>query len=76
MERERVRKLIHRLHVSGGHVSKSSLGLLLQRRSCPVWMQHMVDQLQCDSCLESSDAQNAQRVSLANASKTVAGGEG
>ena len=25
----------------------------------------MVDQLQCDSCLESSDAQNAQQVSLA-----------
>ena len=39
--------------------------MLLQRRGCPVWMQHMVDQLQCDSCLESSDAQNAQRVSLA-----------
>ena len=63
-ERERVRKLIHRLHVSGGHVSKTSLRLLLQRRGCPVWMQQMVDQLQCDSCLESSDA-----------SKTVAGGE-
>ena len=28
----------------------------------------MVDQLQCDSCLESSDAQNAQRVSLATPS--------
>ena len=25
----------------------------------------MVDQLQCDSCLESSDAQNSHRVSLA-----------
>ena len=35
-ERERVRKLIHRLHVSGGHVSKTSLRLLLQRRGCPV----------------------------------------
>ena len=68
-ERERVRKLIHRLHVSGGHVSKTSLRLLLQRRGCPVWMQHMVDQLQCDSCLESSDAQNAQRVSLATPPK-------
>ena len=41
-ERERVRKLIHRLHVSGGHVSKTSLRLLLQRRGCPVWMQHKV----------------------------------
>ena len=59
-ERERVRKLIHRLHVSGGHVSKTSLRLLFQRRGCPVWMQHMVEQLQCDSCLESTDAQNAQ----------------
>ena len=68
-ERERVRKLIHRLHVSGGHVSKTSLRLLLQRCGCPVWMQHMVDQLQCDSCLESSDAQNAQRVSLATPPK-------
>ena len=29
----------------------------------------MVDQLQCDSCLESSDAQNAQRVSLATPPK-------
>ena len=28
-------------------------------------MQHMVDRLQCDSCLESSDAQNAQQVLLA-----------
>ena len=28
-ERERVRKLIHRLHVAGGHVSKTSLRLLL-----------------------------------------------
>ena len=37
-ERERVRKLIHRLHISGGHVSKTSLRLLLQRHSCPVWM--------------------------------------
>ena len=64
-ERERVRKMIHRLHASGGHVSKTSLRLLLQRRGCPVWMQHMVDQLQCDSCLESSDAHNAQQVSLA-----------
>ena len=68
-ERERVRKLIHRLHVSGGHVSKTSLRLLLQRRGCPVWMQHMVDQLQCESCLESSDPQNAQRVSLATPPK-------
>ena len=68
-ERERVRKLIHRHHVSGGHVSKTSLRLLLQRRGCPVWMQQMVDQLQCDSCLESSDAQNAQQVSLATPPK-------
>ena len=68
-ERERVRKLIHRLHVSGGHASKTSLRLLLHRRGCPVWMQHTVDQLQCDSCLESSDAQNAQRVSLATPPK-------
>ena len=32
-ERERVRKLIHRLHVSGGHVSKTSdkLGLVVFR---------------------------------------------
>ena len=29
----------------------------------------MVDQLQCDSCLESSDAQKAQRVSLATPPK-------
>ena len=63
-ERERVQKLVHRLHVARGHVSKMSLRLLLQRRGCPVWMQHMVDQLHCDSCLESCDAQNAQRVSL------------
>ena len=68
-ERERVRKLTHRLHVSGGHVSKTSLRLLLQRRGCPVWMQQMVDLLQCDSCLESSDAQNAQQVSLATPPK-------
>ena len=68
-ERERVRKLTHRLHVSGGHVSKTTLRLLLQRRGCPVWMQHMVAQLQCDSCLESSNAQNAQRVSLATPPK-------
>ena len=61
-ERECVRKLI-------GHVSKTSLRLLLQRRGCLVWMQHMVDQLQCDSCLESSDVQNAQRVSLATPPK-------
>ena len=38
--------------------------VLLQRRGCPLWMQQMVDQLQCDSCLESSDARNAQEVSL------------
>ena len=68
-ERERVRKLIHRLHVSGG---QTSLRLLLRRRGCPDWMQHMVDQLQCDSCLESSDTQNAQQISLA----TVACSEG
>ena len=74
-ERERVRKLIHRLHVSGGHVSKTSLRLL-QRRGCPVWMLHMVDQLQCDSCLESSDAQKCTTSFAGNASKTVAGGEG
>ena len=29
----------------------------------------MIDQLQCDSCLESSDAQNAQQVSLATPPK-------
>ena len=29
----------------------------------------MVDQLQCDSCLESSDAQNAQQVLLATPPK-------
>ena len=68
-ERERVRKLIHRLHVSGGDVLKTSLRLLLPRRGCPVWMQRVVDQLQCDSCLESSDAQNAQRFSLATPPK-------
>ena len=65
-ERERVRKLIHRHHVSGGHVSKTSLRLLLQRRGCLVWM---VDQLQSDSCLESTDAQNAQQISLATPPK-------
>ena len=75
-ERERVRKLIHRLHVSGGHVSKTSLRLLLQRRGCPVWMQQMVSQLQCDSCLESSDAPKCTTSLAGNASKTVAGGEG
>ena len=68
-------KLIHRLHVSGGHVSKTSLRLLLQRRGCPVWMQQMVDQLQCDSCLESSDAHNAQQVSLATPPKIGTSGE-
>ena len=68
-ERERVQKLIHRLHVAGGHVSKTSLRMLLQRRGCLVWMQHMVDQLQCDSCLESGDAHNAQRVLLATPPK-------
>ena len=40
-----IRKLIHHLQVSCGHVSKTSLRLLLQRRGCPVWMQHMVDKL-------------------------------
>ena len=35
-EREHAQKLIHRLHVAGGHVSKTSLRLLLQRRGCPV----------------------------------------
>ena len=35
-ERERVRTLIHRLHVAGGHVSETRLRLLLQRRGCPV----------------------------------------
>ena len=68
-ERERVRKLIHRLHVSGGHVAKTSLRLLLQRRGCPVWMQQIVNRLQCDSCLESSVAQNEQQVSLATPPK-------
>ena len=34
-DKERVRKLIQRLHVVGNHVSKTSLGLLLQRRDCP-----------------------------------------
>ena len=42
---------------------------MLQRRGCPVLIQHMVDQLQCDSCLESSDAQNAQQVSQATPPK-------
>ena len=41
-ERERVRKLIPRLHVAGGHVSNTSLRLLLERRGCPVWVQRMV----------------------------------
>ena len=63
-ERERAQKLVHRLHVAGGLVSKTSLKLLLWRRGCRVWMQHMVDQLQCDSCLASSDTQDAQQVSL------------
>ena len=31
----------------------------------------MVDELQCDSCLESSDAQNAQQVSLATPPKLL-----
>ena len=68
-ERERSRKFFHRLHVAAGHVSKTSLSLLLQRRGCPGWMQRMVDQLQCESCLEGSVAQNAQRVSLATPPK-------
>ena len=51
-ERERVQQLIHRLLVAEGDVSKTSLRLLLQRRGCPVWMQHMVGQVQCDSCLD------------------------
>ena len=36
VERERVRKLIHRLHVSGGHVSKTSLRLFLF--GCSKWL--------------------------------------
>ena len=39
------------------------------RRRCLVWMKQMVDQLQCDSCLESSDAQNAKQVFLATPQK-------
>ena len=73
---ERVRKLIGRLHVAGGHVSKTSLRLLLRRRGCPVWMQQLVDQLQRDSCLDPSDAQNAQRVSLATPPKLWQATEG
>ena len=41
-ERERVRKLIPRLLVAGGHVSKTSLRLFVERRGCPVWVQRMV----------------------------------
>ena len=33
-DRERVRKLIQRLHVVGNHVSKTSLRMLLRRRGC------------------------------------------
>ena len=66
---QRKRRSCFASHVAGGHVSKMSLWLLLQRRGCPVWMQHTGDQLQCDSCLESSDTQNAQRVSLATPPK-------
>ena len=75
-ERERVRKFIHRLHVAGGHGSNTSLRLLLQRHGCLVWMQHMVDQLQCDSCLESSDAQKCTASLAGNSSNTLACVEG
>ena len=36
------------------------------------WLVAVVVQLQCDSCLEGSDAQNAQRVSPATPSKVLA----
>ena len=68
-ETKTVRMRIVTLKCDDEKLEKTSLTLLLQRRGCPVSMQHMVGQQQSDSCLDSSEAQNAQRVSLATPPK-------
>ena len=75
-EPERVGKLIHRLPVAGGHVSKTYLNQLLQRRGCPGWMQRMADQLQRASCLEGSDAKKRTTRLAGDDSQVVASNEG
>ena len=35
----------------GGHVGPSAWKAFLRRKGCPLWLDDMVDQLQCDECL-------------------------
>ena len=47
-----IRRVIHKIHVRGGHVSRTALADLFRRRGCPEWVSEMALELHCDACLE------------------------
>ena len=63
-ELDRIRRLIRRLHIIGGHASKTNIKLLLRRRGCPAWQQDMVDELECDACQEEMLPEGPSEVSV------------
>ncbi len=64
VELAQLRKQILKCNVRAGHVGKTSLRDFFKRRGAPSWFCDLVDELQCDACLEFNDKPGAAPVSL------------
>ena len=64
VEIEHVKKLLLQCHVRSGHIGKFTLKSYADRTGCPPWISELIDELQCDACLEFGDRPGAQPASL------------
>ncbi|CAK0795828.1 unnamed protein product [Prorocentrum cordatum] len=61
---DKVKSWLMDLHILGGHMSKTNMKAMLQRRGCPSWQQALVGELICDACTETQDTQHQAAASL------------
>ncbi|CAK0886214.1 unnamed protein product [Prorocentrum cordatum] len=59
---DKVKSWLMDLHILGGHMSKTNMRAMLQRRGCPSWQQALVGELICDACAETQDTQHQLEV--------------
>eukprot|EP00959_Pyramimonas_sp_CCMP1952_P167455 3499946-Pyramimonas_sp.AAC.1 len=60
---DKVKSWLVDLHILGGHMSKTNMKAMLQRRGCQTWQQALVDELICDACTDTQDTQHQAVVS-------------
>ena len=69
-EIDKVKALIQRLHINGGHAPFSNIHRLLVRRGCPEWMVKLVDNMTCSECAATRAPTSAPPASLRDPPKS------